>query len=1094
MKLYVVDNNLRNKGMRLFLEKAFQSWLFFSASFFLFYNFTYAQFNDEKRFGKNRVQYKKRIWSYITTPNFVIFYHDSKYDLARITARYAELDYEKVSASVGYRLYNKIKIMVYGSVSDLHQSNIGINQQNYKVGGQTEFIHSLIEIPFTGNKSTYRKELSRSLADILIFKMIYGSSFKEIIQSTYLLNLPEWFLSGASAYIGYGWNEKGDDFTRNLISKDNIHNIYLIEGEGAKKIGQSIWNYIVEKYGNISMANILNRTRINKNGQSAITSTLGISFSQFLADWKDYYTRQFNNIHTEYKTESFFEKIFIRNKNHLLNVLKYSPDGKYLAYSVNKSGRVNVIIRETETGKEKIIYRAGYKVINQPIDEFLPLISWVDSKVIGIFGTKRGEYSIFLHDVEKNKKNQLIDLVRFNHINGFDIANNKKSVVFSGERLGRSDIYLYNGRTKRIVRITNDEYDNIDPQFMPDNKQIVFSSNRTTSENLKNQRKINLEEIDDQFNLFMYDFRKPKKFLRLTNTFGKNIKPKPISQNEILFLSDRRGITQLFKYTTQDSLTIQVSNFFQSIKNYDTYQNELAIVSLDNKKENIYRFKDVNFNQNTFTKKTLRQEILDLRKVQEIRKERVQKEIKKEQSFPSSQLPDSLPKENSSEKYRFDTFSQQARKNLTKKFKRKLQKKKKTSTTSQKQLPSTSNTLTSSVRESTLSSKHENRFGIDNTISTLFIDPLIRSLGLHFEWQMSETMENHKINGGILEFFSNGNKSFFLEYWYLKKRIDYRFRFDRRNISITTSNSFRHAYALNKGSITFSYPFNLFLRASAEPFYVNTSFTNFSQISLGNSTQNYTGFNAELVFDNSIITGKNKIENTRMKARYEHYFHSSEKMKNFSSLTIDIRHYQPLLNYLTLASKLSYGKFFGASKKRFLLGGMENWINNERREHDEQDPITPSDEFTDISDVLFHRFITNLRGFEWNKIFGTDFLLFNGEIRLSISELFYNKTINSNFFRNLQFIVFTDIGTAWTGVSPFNRENALNTEIIDRRNSSNTGFYAVIQNFRNPFLMGYGFGLRTTLLGYYFKFDTAWGLEDNITSGPRYYFTIGHDF
>jgi len=84
---------------------------------------------------------------------------------------------------------------------------------------------------------------------------------------------------------------------------------------------------------------------------------------------------------------------------------------------------------------------------------------------------------------------------------------------------------------------------------------------------------------------------------------------------------------------------------------------------------------------------------------------------------------------------------------------------------------------------------------------------------------------------------------------------------------------------------------------------------------------------------------------------------------------------------------------------------------------------------------------------------------------------------------------FTDVGSSWTGLSPFNRENALNTSVVE-----SGAFRAEVSNFTNPFLIGYGVGARSMLLGYYTKFDVGWGLEDGVVGEPRFYLTLGYDF
>jgi len=40
------------------------------------------------------------------------------------------------------------------------------------------------------------------------------------------------------------------------------------------------------------------------------------------------------------------------------------------------------------------------------------------------------------------------------------------------------------------------------------------------------------------------------------------------------------------------------------------------------------------------------------------------------------------------------------------------------------------------------------------------------------------------------------------------------------------------------------------------------------------------------------------------------------------------------------------------------------------------------------------------------------------------------EPVTSNFFRNMQFIAFYDIGTSWTGAPPTSTENSLRTEQI----------------------------------------------------------------
>ena len=45
-----------------------------------------------------------------------------------------------------------------------------------------------------------------------------------------------------------------------------------------------------------------------------------------------------------------------------------------------------------------------------------------------------------------------------------------------------------------------------------------------------------------------------------------------------------------------------------------------------------------------------------------------------------------------------------------------------------------------------------------------------------------------------------------------------------------------------------------------------------------------------------------------------------------------------------------------------------------------------------------------------------------------------------------------------------------------------------------PFAGGYGFGARSTLLGYFLRFDAGWEMNGLFRGKPKYYFAMGLDF
>ena len=74
-------------------------------------------------------------------------------------------------------------------------------------------------------------------------------------------------------------------------------------------------------------------------------------------------------------------------------------------------------------------------------------------------------------------------------------------------------------------------------------------------------------------------------------------------------------------------------------------------------------------------------------------------------------------------------------------------------------------------------------------------------------------------------------------------------------------------------------------------------------------------------------------------------------------------------------------------------------------------------------------------------------------------------------------------------MDPWGRENSVNKEIITDGPITVTVFKDI-----DPIVAGYGFGLRTTFLGYFVRMDWAWGVEDGVsTDKPMFYLSLSLD-
>jgi hypothetical protein len=475
---------------------------FLSVILFLFI-FCELSFGQQalETFGKNRIQYKQFRWNYLSSENFDVYYYDDRKKVAQEALEYLETEFDRVTDLIGFYPYQKTKVFLYNSVTDLQQSNIGLNHTQFSSGGETEFIKPYVEIAHPGTLSEFKQELIFKFSDLMLNEMMFGGSLKDMFQNAVLLNLPDWFVDGASLYVSKGWNEEMDDFARQLIASKKVNKALKLSGHDAALVGQSIWNFIVEKYGKSSINNILNYTRIIRNEEKSVLITLGMPFKQLMMEWKEYYSSMETRVSQSYRAPSDTALFTPKHKKTVVyTTVKISPDGKKVAYAENDRGNFTVRVKSLENGKETVILNGGNKVIKQAVDYSIPLLSWSDANTLGVIGIKNGQYVFWLYDlVTKSKLPRELD--RFSNIRSFNFSGNGRLAVLSADLMGQNDLFLISSRRDRTRRLTNDLYDDLDPSFIPNSNTIVFTSNRTTDS--VTTKVNNYNKVSSNYNLFL---------------------------------------------------------------------------------------------------------------------------------------------------------------------------------------------------------------------------------------------------------------------------------------------------------------------------------------------------------------------------------------------------------------------------------------------------------------------------------------------------------------------------------------------------------------------------------------------------------------
>ncbi len=238
----------------------------------------------------------------------------------------------------------------------------------------------------------------------------------------------------------------------------------------------------------------------------------------------------------------------------------------------------------------------------------------------------------------------------------------------------------------------------------------------------------------------------------------------------------------------------------------------------------------------------------------------------------------------------------------------------------------------------------------------------------------------------------------------------------------------------------------------------------------------------EYVYDNTIAPATNVFKGMRYKfyAEYNSQINKNQSQagKNNFNFGFDGRYYYPIYRNFIWAARVGADFSWGDQKILYYLGGSDGWlIPKANSGNTPQDPA-----------YAYQTLAVNMRGFNQNVANGNNALVINSEFRLPVFATFFNKPINNAFLRNFQITQFIDLGSAWNGAySKIERPQVVYQDggpVSVRIKAGGIG----------PFVGGYGFGVRSTLLGYFLKLDAGWPMDRFFKGKPILYFGMGVDF
>ena len=1102
------------------------------------------------QFGQNRVQYTKFIWNYVRSENFDAYFYSGGRELATFAARTAEEQLNDIEKIVDHRLSGRVEIIVYNTQQEYKQANFGISDQPANLGGIMQVTSNRFFVFFNGNRDDFKKRIRQGMALVLINELMFGGFIQDRIQNAALLNLPDWYLNGLTAYIGEEWNTALDNQLKDYFNTGKVKKFNRMLYKEPTLTAQSWWRFLVEKYGVELVSQMLYITKVSRNYETALIYVTGLDLKQAGKEWVRYYKELYAKEDNGRTLPLQEIKVKKRLAPYIEPKLKVAPKGDFVSFTTNKMGKYKLWLVNTKTGKHKRLHKGGLKYYQRELDHSFPLMAWhPGGEKISYVHERRGRLFLTTVDLITKKKSKL-EFLKFDKITGFAYSDNGGTLVISAIRKGQSDLYLYDMKTRKERQITNDPYDDLHPVYADGGGTILFASNRN-SDSLGAAAPLTLN-TSNNLDIYVYDLEKvgqPNALKRLSNTPNINeTQPIEYSNKYYSYLTEYNGIVNRYAARVEeqydftelqifrkDSLRTIDTLFFEQLEekgnSFDYNGRTIKLDQTIEKIDTIIHTKDVVF---TYPLTNYSRSILAYDVCKQTQKEYdfvlSNKRYYIYESLVQRQVEEVGAKtETYPNMYRLKTgfatkpFAVGQAVFKPRNFPANIITSKSTEPEKIKDtLPVESfffvndfmpvNEPLPEVKvvvktEPTPPAKYLKVSSPRYYNITYFPDKLYTQLDnsiINSYYQPITPGGENLLNTGLNSMFKYGLIDLFEDY-----RIVGGFRiplnFSGADYFVTYESLKRrldHKITLYRQSRDGAYDGTVTKNTVHEIRYEMKYPIN-QVLSLRGNVFTRMDRNVFKGIDN-VTLAKPDIENIWAGYKGEIVFDNTiPKGLNLLAGTRWKIFFEQYTNVNDKNIKLNAAGFDFRNYQPvhrniiFCTRITANTSWGERKVKyvmgGVDNWLMPQVEQTNnvsSTNYSFQALATNMRGFKQNIRSGSTFAVINAELRIPIISYIANRPIRSEFLNNLLLMPFFDIGTAWTGSGPYSDENTFNQTIYQIPNLK-----AVVINVREPIIAGFGPGVRSKLMGYYIRLDMAWGIQDlEVTKKPMYHLSLATDF
>ncbi|HEY8510683.1 MAG TPA: tolB protein precursor [Cyclobacteriaceae bacterium] len=531
---------------------------------------------NAQHFGRNKPSYEKFDFKVRHNPNFKLYHYLKNDSLLEAFSAAAEEWYHAHQQVFLDTFALPSPFILYANHADFWQTSALLGTVSIGTGGVTEGLRNRVIMPMMELNSQTHHVLGHELVHVFQYRMMKNP--EDSLTLNNIQNLPLWMVEGLAEYLSTGpvdphtamWMRdalRANDFpTLKEMTRSYKYFPY--------RYGQAFWSYIVGTYGDSVISPLFRKTAWY-GYEKAIEELTGLDEKAFSEAWKEdltNYYRQYNGL----RSDSLRGRLLAeKKKSGNINIAPViSPNGQYVAFLSEKNFfGIDLFLADAKTGE--ILKTMATTVRENHIDEFSYIESsgtWSPlSDRFAFVGFSEGSSVLTIVDMNAKGKTTAHKIPGVPYFSNPAWSPDGEDIVVSGMVEGQSDLFLFNLKTGKVTRLTNDWYSDVQPQWSPDGRFILFASDRPAPGRQYHSKSLQIS---------LYD--REEKDVTVIDMFNgaENLNPVFAPDGKsIYFLSNRDGFRNLYSYEFASGRIKQLTDYVTGITGITTYAPALSVSS-----------------------------------------------------------------------------------------------------------------------------------------------------------------------------------------------------------------------------------------------------------------------------------------------------------------------------------------------------------------------------------------------------------------------------------------------------------------------------------------------------------------------------------